>query len=306
MENKSIYEDDSIIMEFYIITDCTERGLYRKHKKVKQICQKNLEAKYFRFHSPEDIPAAQDFCAAHGISVTRQDWEDLHTAGRLSMYAQQGTLPPGPALVTADTQQCGARKKDNLPPDAAAVIYTDGSFYSVAHHKKKGRKRALGGWAAVILLRVYHDAMVTVSGHTAKHRQTDPYYMELLAVVKALKRLKTYDIDGRVVLYTDCQNLVTDYNQKLRGWADCGYKKPDGADIPYRHLWEKIQDHARDIKGLQICWIKGHAKNIYNNQCHLTAQAEALLRKSRRKTAQDTADPIPVLQKGTTDDEEHT
>ena len=242
------------MIEFFIVTDCSERGLYRKAKRVKRICRNNHEAKSFRFSSPEDIPAAQDFCTQNGISVTGREWEDLLTAGRLSVFAEEGTLPPAPAK-NEFPQECQGRKKDILPTDAAAVIFTDGSFFPDAEkHKKNGRKHSLGGWAAVMLLRGYRDAMVMVSGHTAKNTKTGPYYMELLAVAKALKRLKKY-----------------------AGWEECGFKKPDGTHIKNYRLGQKRRDRARDIR-LQVCWMKGHAKNPYNDLCHLTAQAEAVMR----------------------------
>ncbi len=272
------------MIEFFIVTDCSERGLYRKAKRVKRICRNNHEAKSFRFSSPEDIPAAQDFCTQNGISVTGREWEDLLTAGRLSIFAEEGTLPPAPAKNEA-LQECQGRKKDILPRDAAAVIFTDGSFFPDAEkHKKNGRKHSLGGWAAVMVLRGYRDAMVMVSGHTAKNTKTGPYYMELLAVAKALKRLKKYAVDGPVVLYTDCQSVAIDYNQKLAGWEECGFKKPDGTHIKNYRLWQKIRDRARNIR-LQVCWMKGHAKNPYNDLCHLTAQAEAVMRLDPKPTA---------------------
>ena len=275
-------------MEFYIVTDCAERGLYRKHKKVKQLCQKNLEAKYVRFQSPTDIPAAQEFCTANGISISQQTWDDLLTAGRLSLYALNGTLPPAPGPGAPDAQQDSTKKTAGLPPDAAAVIYTDGScFYETGQAQALGKQPTLGGWAGAIILRDYYDAMVMVSGRTTRgpSREIDSYYMELLAVDKALKRLKKYEIHGKTVLYTDCLAVVTDFNEKLAGWAECGFQKANGKYIKYHKLWQKIWIRIQDLE-LKIYWIKGHAKNPYNELCHVSAQAEALLRKLRKDPAQ--------------------
>ena len=81
------------------------------------------------------------------------------------------------------------------------------------------------------------------------------------------------------MLYSDCQMLVTDYNTKLAGWEECGWKKPNGTYIKNWKIWRKIWRRAKDIT-LQVHWVKGHAKNVYNNQCHFTAQAEAVMRKT--------------------------
>lgn len=272
------------MLDFYIITDCTERGLYRKAKLAKRISKKYPEARVVRFQSPEDIPVAQAFCNESGIGVTAHEWEELLAAGRLSEYAEKGVIPPPTEAVAKEIQQ-NKPKKCTLPQDAAAVIYTDGSYIEPDHAINMRVKQAYGGWAAVIILREYYDARISLSGHTAcPCKDHDSSYMEMLAVAKALKRLKKYDIKGKVMLYTDCEMLVTDYKAKLAGWAECGWQKPDGMHIKYWNLWRKIWRRTKDID-LQVHWVKGHAKNEYNNQCHFTAKAEAVMRKPGRKHA---------------------
>ena len=271
------------MLEFFILTNCTERGLYLKYKKVKRICRKNNEAQLFKYQSPRDIPAARNLCKNRNVSVPNHEWEALETAGRLSEFSEKGTLPP-PLTVRAELPPCPKKNKDFLPQDASAVIYTDGSFFPDAKRRKKGRKHDLGGWAAVLVLRDYHDAVIMVSGRTAKHKPIDAYYMELLAVERALKRLKKYDISGKTVLFTDCQAVVTDYNAKLAGWAECGFRKPDGTYIKYHKLWARVWRRVQDIiEQLRVCWVKGHNNNSYNESCHITAQAEAVMRLDRQK-----------------------
>ena len=271
------------MLDFYIVTDCTERGLYRKAKQVKRISQNCPEARVLKFQSPEDIPAAQEFCSKSGISVTTHEWEELLTSGRLRLYAEKGVLPPPDETRLMETQQDCSKKREGLPLDAAAVIYTDGSYIEYDSEKQKRIKEAFGGWAAVIVLREFSDAHIMVSGVTeCKCKDHDSYYMELFAVAKALKRLAKYAVNGKTVLYTDCQNLVTDYNTKLAGWEECGWYKLDGEWIKYRKLWRKIRRRSKGIN-LQVCWVKGHAKNVLNNRCHFSAQAEVMMRKQCRK-----------------------
>ena len=275
------------MLDFYIITDCTERGLYRKAKLAKRISQKYPEARVVRFQSPEDIPAAQAFCNESGISVTSHEWEELQTAGRLRLFAEKGVLPPPSETGSRETQQKISEKKVSLPLDAAAVIYTDGSYIEYEREKKKRIKEAFGGWAAVIVLREFSDARITLSGYRkCKFKDHDSYYMELVAVAKALKRLTKYAVNGKTILYTDCQRLVNDYNTKLAGWEECGWRTPDGERIKCWKLWRKIRRRAREFN-LQVHWVKGHAKNILNNQCHYSAQAEVMMRKNYRKQEVD-------------------
>lgn len=207
------------------------------------------------------------------------------------MYAEKGVLPPPDEAGLMETQQDCSKKKEGLPLDAAAVIYTDGSYIEYDSEKQKRIKEAFGGWAAVIVLREFSDARLMVSGCTrCKCKVHDSYYMELMAVAKALKRLGKYAVNGKTVLYTDCQSLVTEYNTKMAGWEKCGWKTPEGKYIRHWKLWRKIGRRTKDIE-LQVRWVKGHAKNVFNNQCHLSAQAEAMVRKKCRKQKLMFSDP---------------
>lgn len=70
------------------------------------------------------------------------------------------------------------------------------------------------------------------------------------------------------MLYSDCQMLVTDYNTKLAGWEESGWKKTDGTYIINWKIWRKIWSRAKDIT-LQVHWVKGHAKNVYNKDIEI-------------------------------------
>lgn len=81
------------------------------------------------------------------------------------------------------------------------------------------------------------DAEIMISGHKARPSNAD--YMELLAISKALKRLKKYNITGKVVLYSDALSVVNKYNTQLAGWQDCCWRRADGKYIRYWKLWKK-------------------------------------------------------------------
>ena len=119
------------------------------------------------------------------------------------------------------------------------------------------------------------DAEIMISGHKA--RPSNAEYMELLAISKALKRLKKYNIKGKVVLYSDALGVVNKYNTHLAGWQDCGWKRADGKYIRYWKLWKKIRKNSKKID-LRVCWVKGHAESKLNKRCDEIARAEARLR----------------------------
>ncbi len=76
------------MVDFYIITGCSEQGLCRKAKQARRITQKYPEAKILKFQSPEEIKAAQAFCEQSGISVTAQE-SGNHASGPLGKGALQ-------------------------------------------------------------------------------------------------------------------------------------------------------------------------------------------------------------------------
>ncbi len=160
-----------------------------------------------------------------------------------------------------------------LSKNTEVVIYTDGSLVSTNEHTEE--KIDSGGYAAILLFRKMNDTEIMISGHKA--RPSSAEYMELLAINKALKRLKKYRIKGKVVLYSDALNIVNKFNTKLAGWKDCGWKRADGKYIRYWKLWKKIYKYSKRID-LRICWVKGHAESQLNKRCDGVARAEAKLR----------------------------
>ena len=161
-----------------------------------------------------------------------------------------------------------------LPENAEVVIYTDGSLIST--NKNTEEKIDSGGYAAILIFRKIGDAKITISGHKVRPSGAD--YMELLAISKALKRLKKYKIEGKVVLYSDALNIVNNYNTKLAGWKECGWKREkDGKYVRYWKLWKKIWKLTKKLD-LRVCWVKGHAESKLNRKCDAIARAEARLR----------------------------
>ena len=265
------------MLDFYIVTNCPGKGLYRNSKRAKREYQKDPEANIKKFQSPADIDAAQAYCAENDITVKKEEWEDLLTAGRMSEFAKHGRLDTPPAKTAKKADATG--RSTELPLDADVVIFSDGSY--MEYEIQVDKKVISGGYAAILILRNVCDAEIPISGHLSN--APDSGYMEMMAINKALKHLLKYNVTGKVILYTDAQSVATDFNQKAAGWADCGWVKPDGTHIKHWKLWRKIWKKSRLFPAFQMHWIKGHSKNKYNNRCHLTAYAEALLGKDARQ-----------------------
>ena len=159
-----------------------------------------------------------------------------------------------------------------FPQNAVAVIYTDGSMINTQRYSSE--RIEFGGYAAILIIRAVGYAEIMISGH--KRRPSGSEYMELLAIYKALKRLKKYRITGEIVLYCDSLGIVDKYNTKLADWKECGWKANDGKYIRNWRLWKKIWKKSKKLD-LKVCWIKGHAESKYNKRCDFVALAEATL-----------------------------
>ena len=71
--------------------------------------------------------------------------------------------------------------------------------------------------------------------------------------------------------------MVDNFNTKLAGWKDCGWKKENGKYIRYWKLWKKIWKNSKKMD-LRVCWVKGHAESKLNIRCDEIARTEARLR----------------------------
>ncbi len=122
-----------------------------------------------------------------------------------------------------------------------------------------------GGWASILK---YKNKTLKISGnasHTTNNR------MELLAVINALKLLKT---SCHVKIYTDSKYVVDSIN---KGWAISWQKnswtKSNKQPALNSDLWEQLL-HLNQIHSVQYNWIKGHNGHPENELCDKIAVAE--------------------------------
>ena len=128
-------------------------------------------------------------------------------------------------------------------------IFTDGS--------SKGNPGA-GGYGIVMR---YGDKE---KEYSEGFRRTTNNRMELLAVIKALEKLKRYDIP--VIVYSDSKYVIDSIDKGwVFNWVKTGFRGKKNAD-----LWRRYLDlHSKfDI---EYSWVKGHAGHPENERCDVLA-----------------------------------
>lgn len=119
------------------------------------------------------------------------------------------------------------------------IIYTDGACSG---------NPGPGGWGALL---IYNNTRKTISGgetHTTNNR------MELLAVIEALKILKTSCI-GK--LYTDSKYVQQGITTWLSGWKKNSWKNSSKKEIKNLDLWQILDQEIAKHK-IDFHWVKAH------------------------------------------------
>jgi ribonuclease HI len=138
-------------------------------------------------------------------------------------------------------------------------IYTDGSC--------KGNPGP-GGWAALLFEKNSAKPFQILQGNEVA---TTNNRMEMTAVIEALRFIDEQHLQNcHINLYSD-SNLIV--QTLLQGW-----KRKANQD-----LWEELDALLEELD-VQFIWVKGHAKNKWNNECDRIAQAESL--KAQKKIPQ--------------------
>ena len=128
-------------------------------------------------------------------------------------------------------------------------IFTDGS--------SKGNPGP-GGYGIVMR---YGDK---VKEYSEGFRRTTNNRMELLAVIKALEKLKRYDIP--VIVYSDSKYVIDSIEKGwVFNWVKIGFRGKKNED-----LWRRYLDlHSKFT--IEYSWVKGHAGHPENERCDVLA-----------------------------------
>jgi ribonuclease HI len=126
------------------------------------------------------------------------------------------------------------------------VIYTDGS--------SRGNPGP-GGYGAILM---WGNKAKELSG---AFRKTTNNRMELLAVIQAMRALKTKELPIHV--FTDSKYVVESVEKK---WLDNWIRTDFKGGKKNKDLWTAYYHLAQPFK-VKFHWVKGHADNPYNNRC---------------------------------------
>ena len=95
-------------------------------------------------------------------------------------------------------------------------------------------------------------------------RMTTNNRMELLAVIVALKALKTPG--QQVVVFSDSKYVVDAVEKGwVFGWVQKGFKDKKNKDLWLQYL------HQHKLHQVKFIWVKGHAGHIENERCDALA-----------------------------------
>lgn len=176
--------------------------------------------------------------------------------------------PVVPHMKKKDTPQKVATTKPQEKPIPVSVlknwmIYTDGCYLPEINMRAY----------AAVLYNGQFPAPVTVSGIADKG---EAFEMELLAIIKAMKRVLKYRIENKVYIFSDCMSIVeilmkTPYEQLIKK------KKFHNTDKYRQKLWKKIYK-LREKMDVEFHWVKGHNGNEGNVLCDQLANLEATMR----------------------------
>jgi len=146
-------------------------------------------------------------------------------------------------------------------------IYTDGACSG---------NPGPGGWGGLLRYGEREKSLQGWCSHTTNNR------MELLAAIRALKRLKH---PCRVVLYTDSQYLKNGITQWLSNWKKNGWKTSAKKRVKNQDLWREL-DTLCSTHQVEWRWLKGHAGHEGNERADSLAQ-EALEKGLRGELEED-------------------
>lgn len=134
------------------------------------------------------------------------------------------------------------------------ILYTDGAA--------RGNPGP-GGYGAILLYGNRQKKLSQGFAHTTNNR------MELWAVIAGLEAVKNPTIP--ITIYSDSKYVVDSIS---KGWVNKWIKTNFKGGKKNADLWTRYFNLAQQFS-INIVWVKGHANNVYNNQCDELATAAA-------------------------------
>jgi len=94
-------------------------------------------------------------------------------------------------------------------------------------------------------------------------------YIELLAVIEGLKRLKS---EEKIQINTDSRFVIRGLSQWIYFWKYNHWQTAFSTEVKFIELWQEL-DQLCQHKYIELKWIKGHSGNEYQDFCHCMAKA---------------------------------
>jgi ribonuclease HI len=127
------------------------------------------------------------------------------------------------------------------------TIYTDGGA---------SPNPGPGGWGALLMFGEHKKELCGGEPDTTNNQ------MELTAAIEALNALKE---SCKVELYTDSKYLQNGISTWLPNWVRNGWKTSNRKPVKNQELWQALHE-ATQRHTITWKWVKGHAKNEFNNR----------------------------------------
>ena len=124
-----------------------------------------------------------------------------------------------------------------------------------------------GGWAAII------NNQGNISKISGRQKNTTNNQMELLAAIKALKKIP---IKQEVQLYTDSKYVKMGITEWIKSWKVNNWKTYSKKNVKNKDLWIELDclSNKYEIKWL---WVKGHSGDVRNEEVDKLAKQAANL-----------------------------
>ena len=136
-------------------------------------------------------------------------------------------------------------------------IYTDGACSG---------NPGPGGWGYLMLQKTFQGDSIIAEERGAEKGTTNNR-MELLAVINALKALKTKpDCPRQITIYTDSQYVQKGISEWIHNWKRNSWRTSDKKPVKNQDLWMELDALAAEFS-IDWVWVRGHAGNKYNERC---------------------------------------
>ena len=124
-----------------------------------------------------------------------------------------------------------------------------------------------GGWAAII------NNQGNISKISGRQKNTTNNQMELLAAIKALKKIP---IKQEVQLYTDSKYVMMGITEWIKKWSKNNWKTSSKKKVKNLKLWIELNEISKKHK-IEWFWVKAHAGDPINEEVDELAKKAANL-----------------------------